>query len=45
MEAARKGVKMSALGKQEKKAGTEPAPAKKGVVKDIGDQLKGLFGK
>jgi uncharacterized protein involved in outer membrane biogenesis len=44
-EAARKGVKMSTLGKQEKKTGTEPAPAKKGTVKDIGDQLKGLFGK
>ena len=44
-EAARKGVKMSALGRQEKKAGTEPAPAKKGVVNDIEKQLKNLFGK
>jgi uncharacterized protein involved in outer membrane biogenesis len=44
-EAARKGVKMSALGKQEKKTGTGAAPAKKGAVKDIGDQLKSLFGK
>ena len=43
-EAARKGVKMSALGKQEKKSGTEPAPAKKEGPKDLQKQFKKLFG-
>jgi len=44
-EAARRGVKISALGKQEKKAGSEPAPAKKGIVNDLEKQFKNLFGK
>ncbi len=45
LEAARKGVKMSSLGKQEKKQATGPAaPAEEGI-KGLGKGLEKLFGK
>jgi uncharacterized protein involved in outer membrane biogenesis len=45
LEAARRGVKLSALEKQEKKAGAEPAPAMQESLKGIEKGLKSLFGK
>jgi uncharacterized protein involved in outer membrane biogenesis len=45
LEAARKGVKMSSLGKQEKKQATQPAAQPEGGIKELGKGLEKLFGK
>jgi uncharacterized protein involved in outer membrane biogenesis len=45
LEAARKGVKMSSLGKQEKKQATGPASQGEGGIKELGKGLEKLFGK
>jgi hypothetical protein len=44
IEAAKKGVKISAVAKPEKKGTTEPALSPKGSLKDLGKGLKKLFG-
>jgi uncharacterized protein involved in outer membrane biogenesis len=45
LEAARKGVKMSSLGKQEKKQATGPAAPSEGGIEGLGKGLEKLFGK
>jgi uncharacterized protein involved in outer membrane biogenesis len=45
LEAARKGVKMSSLGKGQKKQTTEPTSQPEGGIKELGKGLQKLFGK
>jgi AsmA family protein len=45
LEAARKGVKMSSLGKEEKKKATGPAAPSGGGIEGLGKKLENLFGK
>jgi uncharacterized protein involved in outer membrane biogenesis len=45
LEAARKGVKMSSLGKEENKKATGPAAPSKGGIEGLGKGLEKLFGK
>jgi uncharacterized protein involved in outer membrane biogenesis len=45
LEAARKGVKMSSLGKQDRKQATRPAALPEEGIKELGKGLEKLFGK
>ena len=45
VEAARKGVKMSAVAKQEKKGTAEPGQIPAQGIKEVGKDLQKLFGK
>ena len=45
VEAARKGVKLSALGKREKKGTAAPIQTPEKAIEDLGKGLKNLFGK